>query len=139
MYVISSFGGARLHIEISPLFFAIFLSFSALAADNTVQQYPDVISVKVRHDTGVIFDFDVTVSSPYDTPQRYADAFRVTDKNGRIFGEKKLIHDHEDEQPFMRDLYGVIIPQGVRTVVVQARDQKYGYGGGMVEVTLPGR
>lgn len=103
------------------------------------QQYPDVLAVKVRS-TGVeTFDFDVTVSSPYDTPQRYADAFRAKGEDGTIYGERKLVHDHADEQPFTRDLYGVKIPRGVRTVVLQARDQKYGYGGKAVTVTLPGR
>jgi hypothetical protein len=83
--------------------------------------------------------FNVTVSSPYDTPQRYADAFRVVAKDGTVYGERKLFHDHADEQPFTRDLHGVSIPVGTRTVVVQARDQKYGYGGNTVEVNLPGR
>lgn len=49
------------------------------------------------------------------------------------------LHDHAGEQPFTRDLYGVRIPRGVRAVTVQARDQKYGYGGKTVEVALPGR
>jgi hypothetical protein len=118
---------------------ALFLSFSVQAENKLVQKYPDVISAKVRHDSGDIFDFDVTVSSPYDTPQRYADAFRVMDRNGQVFGVRKLVHDHEDEQPFTRDLYGVTIPKGVRIVIVQARDQKYGYGGEKVEVQLPDR
>jgi hypothetical protein len=49
------------------------------------------------------------------------------------------MHDHQDEQPFTRDLYSVKIPEGIKKVVVQARDQKYGYGGKTVEVMLPGR
>ena len=118
---------------------AILLSYSAPSADHLEQRYPNVISVKARHDTGDIFDFDVTVSSPYDTSKRYADAFRVTDKGGKVYGERKLIHDHEDEQPFMRDLYGVTIPKGIRSVIVQARDQQYGYGGATVDVELPTR
>ena len=109
------------------------------AAGDIEQRYPNVISVKVKHDTGDLFDFDVTVSSPYDTPQRYADAFRVVDKVGRVYGERKLVHDHEDEQPFTRDLYGVFIPKGIRSVVIEARDQKYGYGGAKLEAMLPGR
>jgi hypothetical protein len=47
----------------------------ALAAE--LQKYPDVVSVTVRLRGSDTFDFDVTVSSPYDTPARYADAFRV--------------------------------------------------------------
>lgn len=109
------------------------------AANDTVQRYPNVIAVRVWHDAGDLYNFDVTISSPYDTQQRYADAFRVKDKNGIVLGERKLLHDHEDEQPFMRDLYGVNIPKGTRSVIVEARDQKYGYGGAKMEVVLPGR
>lgn len=60
-------------------------------------------------------------------------------RGGKVFGERRLLHDHADEQPFTRDLYGVTIPPRVRVVVVQARDQKYGYGGKMGHVSLPGR
>ena len=86
-----------------------------------------------------MFDFDVTVSSPYDTPQRYADAFRVASRGGTVYGERILLHDHADEQPFSRDLAGVKIPRAVRVVVIQARDKKFGYGGKPVEIALPGR
>mgnify|MGYP001225202540 CR=1 FL=1 len=103
------------------------------------QRHPDVVSVKAKPAGGDRFDFDVTVSSPYDTPQRYADAFRVTTLKGAVLGERILLHDHSSEQPFTRDLYGVSIPAGVRTVRVQARDMKHGYGGRTVDVTVPGR
>ncbi len=103
------------------------------------QRYPDVLAVKVRPGGAGSFDFDVTISSPYDKPQRYADAFRAAGKDGRVFGERVLLHDHADEQPFTRDLYGVTIPAEIRMIVIQARDQKFGYGGRVVEVALPGR
>jgi hypothetical protein len=61
------------------------------------------------------------------------------DKSGRVYGKRKLLRDHEDEQPFMRDLYGVTIPQGIQFVFVEARDKKYGYGGARMEAVLPGR
>lgn len=113
------------------------LAALALAAPN--QQHPDVVAVKVQARSPEVFDFDVTISSPYDTPKRYADGFRVTGPDGTVYGERKLLHDHADEQPFTRDLYGVKIPRNVRSVVVQARDQAFGYGGKRVEVALPGR
>lgn len=121
---------------------------SAAGADQAFAQqtpsggggrFPDVLSAKVRATPGGNFDFDVTVSSPYDTPQRYADGFRVVAPNGSVLGERKLWHDHQGEQPFTRDLYAVPIPPGVRTVTIQARDQKYGYGGLSIVVTLPPR
>jgi len=121
-------------------FFSIALLFeAAFSADASLQKYPDVISVKVNARGSDIFNFDVTVSSPYDTPRRYADAIRAMDRDGNVFGVRILVHDHADEQPFERDLYFVKIPAGLRSVLIQARDQKYGYGGSTVEVALPGR
>jgi hypothetical protein len=98
-----------------------------------------VIDVRVRLTGKETFDFDVTISSPYDTAERYADAFRVTSATGTMFGERILLHDHATEQPFTRDLYGVRIPAQVSTVIVQGRDRKYGYGGGVMTITLPAR
>jgi hypothetical protein len=103
------------------------------------QKHPDVVDVKVQARGNNRFDFDVTLSSPYDTPQRYADAFKVLDAQGKQLGERVLLHDHQTEQPFTRDLHGVMIPAGVKVVTVQGRDQKYGYGGKTMQVTLPGR
>ena len=110
---------------------------AALAQAET--KFPDVIAVKVAPRGDNRFDFDVTLSSPYDTAQRYADAFRVADAAGAVFGERVLLHDHADEQPFTRDLTAVRIPPGTRVVVVQGRDMKSGYGGRSIEVVLPGR
>ena len=103
------------------------------------QKYPDVVGVKAQARGENRFDFDVMISSPYDTPQRYADAFRVMSADGLVYGELKLLHDHANEQPFTRGLSGVSIPAGVRVVVVQARDQRFGYGGKTVQVALPRR
>ncbi|MBT9568110.1 MAG: hypothetical protein IV085_07405 [Thiobacillus sp.] len=121
---------------------ASLMGFPGVAAQATgaaEQKFPDVIEVRVQARGDQRFDFDVTVSSPYDTPQRYADAFRVVGPDGTPLGERILFHDHASEQPFTRDLYGVRIPPGVRAVVVQARDKKYGYGGKPRQVSLPGR
>ena len=108
----------------------------ALRAD---QRFPDVVRVDVRATGKDVFDFDVTVSSPYDTPARYADGFRVSTPQGKVLGERKLWHDHQGEQPFTRDLHGLKIAPGIERVVVQARDQRHGYGGRSVEVALPRR
>lgn len=109
------------------------------AASAPQQRHPDVLQVRVKAAGGNRFDFDVTVSSPYDSARRYADGFHVRGTDGTVHGERTLWHDHADEQPFTRDLYGVAIPPGVRFVLVQARDQQFGYGGQAVRVALPGR
>lgn len=114
--------------------------FPAVSAQQpSAQRFPDVIAVDVRHNGHDVFDFDGTVSTPYDTPGRYADAFRVATQAGKRLGERKLLHDRRAEQPFTRDLHGVRIPAMIKAVVVQARDQRHGYGGKSVIVALPGR
>jgi hypothetical protein len=111
----------------------------ARAGEGSEQRFPDVLAVEVRAAGSDRFSFDVTVSSPYDTSRRYADGFRVTGRDQQVYGERKLLHDHQHEQPFTRDLYDVSIPRAVTKVSVQARDRHYGYGGRIVEVRLPGR
>jgi hypothetical protein len=114
-------------------------SGQAQPSETEVQKFPDVVEVRVRAQGPHIYDFDVTISSRYDSPVRYADAFRVMSVKGIFYGERILVHDHASEQPFTRDLYNINIPQGIDTVIVQARDKKYGYGGRSMLVTLPTR
>jgi hypothetical protein len=109
------------------------------AQSAPAQRFPDVVAVYVKAAGVGVYNFDVTVSSPYDTPSRYADGFRVSTSEGTVLGERKLLHDHQTEQPFTRDLYAVKVPVATKKVIVQARDQKYGYGGKAVEVALPDR
>ncbi len=118
---------------------ALTASLAGVSLAAAEQKFPDVVSVQVRSGQSGTFDFDVTLSSPYDSAQRYADGFRVSAEDGTVYGERKLWHDHSSEQPFTRDLYGVMIPPDIGTVTVQARDQQYGYGGKAAEVPLPGR
>jgi hypothetical protein len=109
---------------------------------NPQQAFPDVRAVKIEPRGGDVFDFDVTISSPYDTATRYADAFRVLAddaKNSRVLGERILLHDHATEQPFTRELQGVKIEADIKTVTVQGRDKTNGYGGTTLQVKVPGR
>ncbi|WP_017622776.1 hypothetical protein [Nocardiopsis chromatogenes] len=108
------------------------------AEDGAAQDhdFPDVVDVTVTQgDAG--YDFAVTISSPYDTPERYADGWRVLGPDGTVFGEHVLAHDHADEQPFTRTQRGVDIPDGTDEVTVEARDSANGYGGETMTVALP--
>jgi len=81
----------------------------------------DVVDVKVRAAAPRVCDFDVTVRSVDKGWNYYADAFEVLAPDGRVLARRELLHPHESEQPFTRDLYGVRIPPGVDEVVVRAR------------------
>ncbi|MEQ6917060.1 hypothetical protein [Halomonas aquatica] len=116
---------------------ALLLTGSVMAGD--IQRFPDVIGVEVDRAGENRFHFDATLSSPYDSPSRYADAFRVQGPDGEVLGVRELLHDHANEQPFTRRLSGVQIPADIERVTVQGRDQEHGYGGQTQTVVLPGR
>ena len=105
--------------------------------EATEQQFPDIIGAEITSNADGTFDIAVTVSSPYDTPERYADAWRVLGPDGEELGVRELAHDHQNEQPFTRSLSNVAIPETVEVVTIEGRDQVYGYGGGTLEVEIP--
>jgi hypothetical protein len=103
---------------------------------DSAQRFPDVIAAEAEQ-IGGLWTISVTISSPYDTPERYADAWRVLGPDGYVYGERVLVHDHQDEQPFTRSLDGVRIPDEVEVVTIEARDLVHGWGGTTLELTLP--
>lgn len=101
-------------------------------------QFPEVIEVSVDASRNNSWRFNVTLSSTYDTPQRYADAWRVLDAQGNELGIRILGHDHANEQPFTRSKQ-IKVPDNVQTVYVEGRDQANGWSGQRFEVKLPTR
>lgn len=105
---------------------------------SAAQEFPNVVEVDVHQEPDGTYRFDVTISSPYDSPERYADAWRVKGTDGTVYGVRELLHDHASEQPFTRSLSGVEIPADVERVVIEGRDLLNGWGGETMEVDLPG-
>ena len=98
--------------------------------------YPDVLGVEISGDDGA-FDFAVTISSSYDSPERHADGFRVLGDDGVIYVTQSLTRDPVAEQPFTSFAADVEIDEMVSHVVIEARDSVYGWGGATVTVDLP--
>jgi hypothetical protein len=112
-------------------------SATSATSPDTGSEFPDVIDAVATYDEGTDWwTFDVTISSPYDSPQRYADGWRVVGPDGSVFGVHTLAHDHANEQPFTRRQTGVTIPDGVGEVTIEGRDQANGFGGGSVTISL---
>jgi hypothetical protein len=97
----------------------------------------DVVAAKVRRGADGSFNFDVTVKSNDRGWDYFADAFEILTPAGKVLGTRVLLHPHETEQPFTRELYGVQIPQGVERVVIRARHKPKGYDGKTLTVELP--
>ncbi len=107
-------------------------------ASPASDRFPDVLAVELRPAGERTYDVAVTMSSPYDTPERYADGWRVLDPEGNVLGTHTLMHDHASEQPFTRTQRGLHVPAGIDEVTVEGRDQANGFGGRVVTVPVPG-
>ncbi len=109
-------------------------STAAASADG---RFPDVEKA-VLTPSGDAYTLAVTISSPYDSPERYADGWRVTATGTQdVLGEHTLGHDHASEQPFTREQTGLEIPDGVEQITVEGRDQQNGFGGATVTIDVP--
>ena len=101
------------------------------------QKYPDVVEAELEPSGDNTWSLSVTISSPYDSPERYADGWRVLAPDGTVLGQHELMHAHPNEQPFTRTQTGLEIPQDVNEITVEARDSKNGYGGETVTIPVP--
>jgi hypothetical protein len=108
-------------------------------AQSAAADPAQVLGVAATEATDGSWRFDVTVAHPDTGWEHYADAWQVAAPDGTVLGLRELLHPHETEQPFTRSLSGVVIPDGVSTVLVTARCLTDGWTGEAMEVELPGR
>ncbi len=101
---------------------------SGQSGQRTVN-HPDVVDAVATREADGTWSFKVTMTSPYDTAEHYADGWRVKNSDGTVYGEMTLTHDHASEQPFTRTQQGVRLPAGTTSVVIEGRDIDNGYGG----------
>jgi len=104
---------------------------------DAAARHPDVVAATATRAPDGTLTFEATLSSPYDSPERYADAWRIVGPDGEVYGVRELLHDHAGEQPFTRSLVGVVVPEGVTRVIVEGRDLRNGWGGATVEISVP--
>lgn len=113
------------------------LALLLLSAGTVAAGEADVVDAKVRRGANGTYDFDVTVRSNDRGWDYFADAFEVLTTDGRLLGRRVLLHPHENEQPFTRELYGVQIPAGIDRVLIRARHKPKGYDGKTLTLSLP--
>ena len=97
----------------------------------------DVVAAKVTRAPDGSYDFDVTVRSRDKGWDYYCDRFEVMSPDGKVLGVRELLHPHEAEQPFTRELNGVRIPSAITRVVIRARHKPRGYDGTTLTLVLP--
>ena len=99
--------------------------------------YAQVRRVVARESPDGSWRFDVTVEHRDEGWDHYADLWQVVHPETlELYGERVLLHPHDNEQPFTRSQSGIVIPDGQTLVLVRARCQVHGFGGGGVLVDL---
>ncbi len=96
----------------------------------------DVVGVEAVRDNAGKWRFNVSVAHADEGWDHYADKWDVVAPDGTILGTRVLHHPHENEQPFTRSLSGVVIPETIDEVTVQAHDSQHGYEGKPMSVKL---
>ncbi|WP_299026057.1 hypothetical protein [uncultured Sulfitobacter sp.] len=87
--------------------------------------------------SGGAYTFNVTILHSDTGWDDYADAWRIKDMEGNVLGMRQLAHPHVNEQPFTRSLSGVKIPDGIKSVVIEARDTVTGWSPQVKTINLP--
>jgi len=86
-----------------------------------------IVDARARPDGDGSYRFDVTLRHADSGWDHYADKWEVIGTDGRILGQRVLLHPHVSEQPFTRSLGGVRIPATIRQVQIRAHDNVHGY------------
>lgn len=93
---------------------------------SPISDQAEVLEVKVSGEAGA-YNFSVTISSPDEGCNQYADWWEVITQDGELLYRRVLLHSHVGEQPFTRS--GGPVPIGADTIVlVRAHMNTSGYG-----------
>lgn len=117
--------------------------FAAVATTAQVEEQvgegvtlADVLFVRASLESDATWDFQVTVRHEDVGWEHYADRWEVLTSGGEVLATRVLAHPHVDEQPFVRSLGAIVMPEETTQVTVRAHDGVHGYGGREIIVDL---
>ena len=106
--------------------------FISTAYSNEVE----VKNVIIHQQTDQSWTFAVTLKHDDKGWDHYANEWQIIGADNKILGTRTLYHPHVNEQPFTRNLSGVKIPKGIKSVRVIAKDTVHGLSHHAVEVDI---
>jgi len=83
--------------------------------------------------------FEVTLKHADTGWDHYANKWQILSDNGKILGERILLHPHVTEQPFTRSLSHIKTPKALRQIMVRGHDSVHGFNDKIFVVELPNR
>ena len=111
----------------------LFLSFliTQMAAASQVE----IVNVMIEPAANR-WTFHVSLKHEDTGWDHFADDWRIVDEKGKVLGDRKLWHPHEDEQPFTRSLANVLIPKGTEIIYIEAHCKKDGWSKQRVRIDM---
>ncbi|MCH9806914.1 MAG: hypothetical protein K0U74_04215 [Alphaproteobacteria bacterium] len=97
----------------------------------------DVVEATAKRQSDGRYTVSATVRHADEGWKHYADRFEVLSPDGTVLGTRVLAHPHVNEQPFTRQLSGVVVPDGVTELHIRAHDKVHGLGGKVFVIKLP--
>jgi len=95
--------------------------------------------VEMEENANETWNFSVTVRHADSGWDHYANLWQIVDDESEtVYGERKLVHPHVDEQPFTRSLRNVRIPEDTRAIRIRARCTEHGFEGKQVRIPMNG-
>ena len=89
---------------------------------------PAVVEDATAKKSGDSWSISVTLSHGDTGWEDYADGWRVLSPEGTELGLRVLLHPHVNEQPFTRSQSGIVIPDALDHVMIEARTFTEGWG-----------
>jgi hypothetical protein len=86
---------------------------------------------------GDTWTFALTVRSDDISTTEFGDSWELRTLDGEVIATRVLAHEHMNEQPFTRSMSGIVIPEGITTVIGVAHHSVGGYCGETLEIQLP--
>ena len=124
-------GNIMARILAAPVLLAVAMSGGAALAGEA-----DIVGATARR-SGDTWSFNVTVRHADTGWEHYADRWDVVAPDGTVLASRTLLHPHVGEQPFIRSLGNVTVPDGVTRVIIRAHDTVHGLGGAELVLDLP--
>ena len=110
----------------SKRFFAALATILAVLVVPSIAGDVEIVDARAVPTGGGAYTFHVTLEHGDTGWDHYADRWDVMTPDGAKLGERVLLHPHETEQPFTRSQSGIVVPEGLTSVIIRAHDTVHG-------------
>lgn len=107
-----------------------------IMSNVTLANQVEILAADLHNNSSNNWSVSITLKHEDKGWDHFADNWRVVTEKGEILGDRVLYHPHVNEQPFTRSLAGVVVPEGVSIIYIEAHDKVHGWTKQTMKVDL---